>query len=234
MPPVAASDACKCACSVAQLSRLAALWEVAWPLEQAAATASPEPQPVTVCMQQVVAGNPCLKYCQLIVLPWSGSLAITFRKDGDRFKCASPASARMRAQQAAGVYGVCRVSAACDGPSRLWRAWKPAGACVRQWQIPCLCRAGARELLLARAACRGVPRNARGEHAPYACFCCREYTDFAELEADYAGGAVHPSDLKPALAAALNAILQPVRDHFADNAEARQLLKQVRSYKTTR
>ena len=63
---------------------------------------------------------------------------------------------------------------------------------------------------------------------------CREYTDFAELEADYASGAVHPSDLKPALAAALNTILQPVRDHFASNAEAKQLLKQVRSYKTTR
>ena len=63
---------------------------------------------------------------------------------------------------------------------------------------------------------------------------CREYTDYADLEADYLSGTVHPSDLKPALAAALNGILQPVRDHFASNAEAKELLKKVRSYKTTR
>jgi tyrosyl-tRNA synthetase len=62
----------------------------------------------------------------------------------------------------------------------------------------------------------------------------RVYADYAELEADYLSGAVHPSDLKPALSAALNAILQPVRDHFASNAEAKELLKKVRSYKTTR
>ena len=62
----------------------------------------------------------------------------------------------------------------------------------------------------------------------------REYTDYAELEADYRSGALHPSDLKPALAAALNAILQPVRDHFETSAEAKELLKKVRSYKVTR
>jgi hypothetical protein len=35
-------------------------------------------------------------------------------------------------------------------------------------------------------------------------------------------------DLKPALAKALNAILQPVRDHFANDKDAAALLKQVR------
>ncbi|KAL6784989.1 hypothetical protein ACKKBG_A01980 [Auxenochlorella protothecoides x Auxenochlorella symbiontica] len=60
------------------------------------------------------------------------------------------------------------------------------------------------------------------------------YTNFEELAADYASGALHPSDLKPALASSINDILQPVRDHFESNAEAKALLKAVKSYKTTR
>ena len=35
-------------------------------------------------------------------------------------------------------------------------------------------------------------------------------------------------DLKPALAAAINAILQPVRDHFASDPKAKELLKKVK------
>ncbi|KAK9901335.1 hypothetical protein WJX75_007238 [Coccomyxa subellipsoidea] len=62
----------------------------------------------------------------------------------------------------------------------------------------------------------------------------REYLDAAELEGDYLSGALSPSDLKPSLAAALNAILQPVRDHFENDAEAKQLLHDVRSFKITR
>jgi tyrosyl-tRNA synthetase len=58
--------------------------------------------------------------------------------------------------------------------------------------------------------------------------------DAAELEGDYLSGALSPSDLKPSLAAALNAILQPVRDHFENDAEAKQLLHDVRSFKITR
>lgn len=44
---------------------------------------------------------------------------------------------------------------------------------------------------------------------------------------------IHPSDLKPAVADALNAILQPVRDHFS-RGDAKKLLETVRKYKTTR
>ncbi len=51
------------------------------------------------------------------------------------------------------------------------------------------------------------------------------------MEADYLSGALHPSDMKPALAAALNAILQPVRDHFASDAEARRLHQEVKALK---
>jgi len=48
------------------------------------------------------------------------------------------------------------------------------------------------------------------------------------VAADYGSGALHPGDLKPALARALNAILQPVRDHFAGDERARKLLAQAR------
>ena len=60
------------------------------------------------------------------------------------------------------------------------------------------------------------------------------YTDLALFEADYAAGRLHPGDVKPALAGALNRILQPVRDHFASNAEAKKLLAQVKAFKVTK
>lgn len=44
---------------------------------------------------------------------------------------------------------------------------------------------------------------------------------------------IHPSELKPAVTDALNAILQPVRDHFA-KGDAKKLLDTVRKYKVTR
>jgi tyrosyl-tRNA synthetase len=60
------------------------------------------------------------------------------------------------------------------------------------------------------------------------------YSEYAALEAAYVAGAVHPGDLKAALVAALNAILQPVRDHFEKDAAAAELLKKVKSFKVTR
>eukprot|EP00195_Chlamydomonas_chlamydogama_P008917 CAMPEP_0202899462 /NCGR_PEP_ID=MMETSP1392-20130828/7688_1 /ASSEMBLY_ACC=CAM_ASM_000868 /TAXON_ID=225041 /ORGANISM="Chlamydomonas chlamydogama, Strain SAG 11-48b" /LENGTH=385 /DNA_ID=CAMNT_0049585645 /DNA_START=282 /DNA_END=1439 /DNA_ORIENTATION=- len=62
----------------------------------------------------------------------------------------------------------------------------------------------------------------------------KAYSSIEELVADYTSGALHPADLKPALSKALNAILQPVRDHFENNAEAKELLKKVKSYKITK
>jgi len=62
----------------------------------------------------------------------------------------------------------------------------------------------------------------------------RSYTTVADLKADYRSGALHPGDLKPALARHLNEILAPVRKHFESDARAKDLLKQVRSFKTTR
>lgn len=51
------------------------------------------------------------------------------------------------------------------------------------------------------------------------------------MEADYLSGALHPSDMKPALAAALNAILQPIRDHLAIDADAKRLQQEVKAFK---
>eukprot|EP00595_Chromulina_sp_UTEXLB2642_P001696 CAMPEP_0196765858 /NCGR_PEP_ID=MMETSP1095-20130614/14436_1 /TAXON_ID=96789 ORGANISM="Chromulina nebulosa, Strain UTEXLB2642" /NCGR_SAMPLE_ID=MMETSP1095 /ASSEMBLY_ACC=CAM_ASM_000446 /LENGTH=188 /DNA_ID=CAMNT_0042124963 /DNA_START=467 /DNA_END=1030 /DNA_ORIENTATION=+ len=42
-----------------------------------------------------------------------------------------------------------------------------------------------------------------------------DYTNYEDVERDYLSGKIHPSDLKPAVAATLNRILEPVRIHFA-------------------
>jgi tyrosyl-tRNA synthetase len=60
------------------------------------------------------------------------------------------------------------------------------------------------------------------------------YKSYDEIVADYVSGALHPGDVKASVAKALNALIQPVRDHFTTNEEAKKLLHQVRQYKTTR
>jgi tyrosyl-tRNA synthetase len=62
----------------------------------------------------------------------------------------------------------------------------------------------------------------------------KRYESYEALEADYVAGRVHPGDLKAALVSGLNAILQPVRDHFTKDAAAAELLRKVKSYKVTR
>ncbi|XP_010919615.1 tyrosine--tRNA ligase 1, cytoplasmic [Elaeis guineensis] len=62
----------------------------------------------------------------------------------------------------------------------------------------------------------------------------RTFTSMEELIKDYESGALHPADVKPALAKAINQILQPVRDHFKNDNEARELLKTIKNYKVTR
>lgn len=62
----------------------------------------------------------------------------------------------------------------------------------------------------------------------------RRYASFAELAEDYKAGNLHPGDFKPALAKAINVILEPVRKHFETDPHAKELLKKVKSYKTTR
>ncbi|ANQ05840.1 Tyrosyl-trna synthetase [Plasmodium coatneyi] len=62
----------------------------------------------------------------------------------------------------------------------------------------------------------------------------KTYTTIAELEADYLSGALHPLDLKDNVAIYLNKMLQPVRDHFQNDAEAKSLLNEIRKYKVTK
>lgn len=62
----------------------------------------------------------------------------------------------------------------------------------------------------------------------------KTFATYEELEQDFASGALHPGDLKPAVSKAINAMLQPVRDHFKNDPDARKLLDQVKRYKTTR
>ncbi|XP_021297210.1 tyrosine--tRNA ligase 1, cytoplasmic [Herrania umbratica] len=62
----------------------------------------------------------------------------------------------------------------------------------------------------------------------------KTFKNFEELVSDYESGELHPADLKPALSRALNKILQPVRDHFNNDAKAKDLLKRVKSYRVTK
>ncbi|KAI7730420.1 hypothetical protein M8C21_025365, partial [Ambrosia artemisiifolia] len=56
----------------------------------------------------------------------------------------------------------------------------------------------------------------------------KTYTSFEELSADYLKGDLHPADLRPALAKAINRILQPVRHHFKTDENAKALFERVK------
>lgn len=60
-----------------------------------------------------------------------------------------------------------------------------------------------------------------------------EYSTYDALEADFVSGALHPSELKPAVADALNQILEPVRRHFSQG-EPKALLDKIKKFKITR
>lgn len=61
-----------------------------------------------------------------------------------------------------------------------------------------------------------------------------ELHSYDELAKIFAEKQLHPQDLKQAVSKALDELLQPVRNHFATNAEAKALLEKVRSYEITR
>jgi tyrosyl-tRNA synthetase len=58
----------------------------------------------------------------------------------------------------------------------------------------------------------------------------KTFRSVEELEADFVAGKVHPGDLKPAVAKAINQLLQPVRDHFANDPYARNLLETIKRW----
>ncbi|KAK1668465.1 hypothetical protein QYE76_056624 [Lolium multiflorum] len=61
----------------------------------------------------------------------------------------------------------------------------------------------------------------------------KTFLSMDELTADYVSGALHPGDVKPALAKAINKILQPVRHHFNSSKEAKVLLNTVKKYRVS-
>jgi len=56
------------------------------------------------------------------------------------------------------------------------------------------------------------------------------YKHIDEVKVDFESGALHPGDLKATLERGLNQILEPVRQHFSNNAEARKLFEKVKGY----
>lgn len=57
---------------------------------------------------------------------------------------------------------------------------------------------------------------------------------FQDLETKFANKEIHPQDLKVAVVKYIDQLLQPVRKHFEENAEAKKLLETVKSYQVTR
>ncbi|KAL3798306.1 hypothetical protein ACHAW5_010643 [Stephanodiscus triporus] len=59
------------------------------------------------------------------------------------------------------------------------------------------------------------------------------YDCYDDVKSDFLSGRISPDQLKDGLVVALNELLQPVRDHFEKDDEARNLLEQVREFKRT-
>ena len=60
------------------------------------------------------------------------------------------------------------------------------------------------------------------------------YKSYEEVENDYKSGALHPGDLKPSLADAINEMIEPVRQHFKNDKRAKKLLAQVKKFRVTK
>lgn len=61
-----------------------------------------------------------------------------------------------------------------------------------------------------------------------------KFKTYFELETAFAQKLLHPQDLKVTVVKLLDQLLQPVRKHFEENAEAKKLLETVKSYQVTR
>ncbi len=60
------------------------------------------------------------------------------------------------------------------------------------------------------------------------------FRNYPQLEETFAKKELHPQDLKSAVVKYLDELLQPVRKHFEENREAKELLAKVKSYQVTR
>ena len=61
-----------------------------------------------------------------------------------------------------------------------------------------------------------------------------EFKTYDELVSSFEKGDLHPMDLKQAVARYINDLVKPVRDHFENNKEAKELLEKVKSFEVTR
>ncbi|KRW99149.1 hypothetical protein PPERSA_07392 [Pseudocohnilembus persalinus] len=61
-----------------------------------------------------------------------------------------------------------------------------------------------------------------------------EFATYEKLRDQYVEGQIHPVDLKKSVAKAINELLEPVRQHFENDPEAKQLLATIRSFQVTR
>lgn len=60
------------------------------------------------------------------------------------------------------------------------------------------------------------------------------FENYAELEKEFAEGKLHPLDLKKAVAAEIDLLVQPIREHFEKDKQARELYEKVRGMEVTR
>lgn len=60
------------------------------------------------------------------------------------------------------------------------------------------------------------------------------FETYSELESAFSKGDIHPLDLKNAVSSYVNQLIEPVREHFEKNENARNLLEQVKSMQVTR
>jgi len=60
------------------------------------------------------------------------------------------------------------------------------------------------------------------------------YKEYEKLANEFLQGNIHPADIKPSVADHINALLDPVRQHFEKDPYAKKLLELVRSYRVTR
>ena len=60
------------------------------------------------------------------------------------------------------------------------------------------------------------------------------YGSYEEVEGDYREGKLHPLDLKMAVAAHLEKLIKPIREHFEKNKKARELYEFIKNVEITR
>lgn len=61
-----------------------------------------------------------------------------------------------------------------------------------------------------------------------------KFSNYDELKNAFSKGELHPQDLKEATAKYINDVLNPLREHFENNEEAKRLYEKVKSYEVTR